>query len=197
MNTMSIARLAVTFFIIMDSIGNIPLYLSLLHRFPEKKRRKIIVREMLIALGVILLFAFLGNEFLELLHVKQSTVGIAGGVILFIIALQMIFPNKDEKLSLKAGEDPFIVPLAVPFVAGPAILGAVMIYADQLEDFTTMTSALLIAWGASLIVLLSSSLLARLVGKQVLIAGERLMGFVMTLIALNLLTDGLALFLRP
>lgn len=197
MTGVSIARLAVTFFLIMDSIGNIPLYLSLLHRVPEKRRSKIILREMLISLGVILLFAYLGNQFLGLLHVKKATVGMAGGIILFIISLQMIFPKKEDKITLKAGEEPFIVPLAVPLVAGPAILGAVMIYADQLQNFGAMTMALVIAWVASLIVLLSSSFLAKVVGPRVLAAGERLMGFVMTLIAINLFTDGILAFLRP
>lgn len=196
MTGVSIARLAVTFFLIMDSIGNIPLYLSLLHRFPEKRRSKIILREMLISLGVILLFAYLGNQFLGLLHVKKATVAMAGGIILFIISLQMIFPKKEDKITLKAGEEPFIVPLAVPLVAGPAILGAVMIYADQLQNFGVMTMALIIAWIASLIVLLSSSFLAKVVGPRVLAAGERLMGFVMTLIAINLFTDGILEFLR-
>lgn len=193
----SIAQLAVTFFLIMDSVGNIPIYLSLLHRFSEKKRRQIIIREMIISLAVILLFAFLGNKFLALLHVKESTVGMAGGIILFIIALQMIFPAKEEKIALKTNEEPFIVPLAVPLIAGPAILGTVMIYADRLNDFGAMSLALFIAWSASLALLLCSSLLQRLVGKNVLIAGERLMGFIMTLIALNLLTDGIIEFLRP
>lgn len=193
----TIAQLAVTFFLIMDSIGNIPLYLSLLHRFPEAKRRRIIIREMVIALVVILLFAYLGNEFLQLLHVKQATVGMAGGIILFIISLQMIFPSKEDKSSLKPGEEPFIVPLAVPLIAGPAILAAVMIYANQQHDFTKMTIALVIAWIASLFVLLSSTVLQKLLGTRVLLAGERLMGFIMTLISLNLVTDGIISFLQP
>ncbi len=196
MNSISVARLAVTFFIIMDSIGNIPLCLSLLDRFPKKKKYKIIVREMFIALAVILLFTFLGNKFLELLHVKTSTVGIAGGLVLFIISLQMIFPKKNDEISLKSVEEPFIVPIAVPLIAGPSLLGAVMIITEEQANTSTITIALLIAWLASLAILLSSSLLVRLVGNQVLIAGERLMGFIMTIIALNLLTDGLELFLR-
>jgi multiple antibiotic resistance protein len=120
----------------------------------------------------------------------------AGGIILFIIALQMIFPAREDKVALKAGEEPFIVPLAVPLIAGPAILGTVMIYASRTGDFLTMSIALIIAWIVSLVILLSSTWLQRLFGNRVLTAGERLMGFIMTLIAVNLLTDGIIEFLR-
>lgn len=189
----SLAELAVSFFLILDSVGSIPIYLALLQGFPAKRRKHIIMREMIVALLVILLFTFLGNGLLKLLHVNSGTVSIAGGIILFIIALQMIFPTREA--SLKRTE-PFIVPLAVPLIAGPAILGTVMIYANSYQNYGTMLTALLLAWAASLAVLLSASTLRKWVGDNVLQAGERLMGFILSLISLNMITNGIIAFFK-
>lgn len=191
---MTIAQLAVTLFLIMDPLGNVPAFVSILRNFNAKKQKRIIFREMLIALGVILLFSFLGNEILELIGITQATVQIAGGIILFLIALQMIFP-KDTYNSLASNDEPFIVPLAIPLVAGPSIIGTVMVYSYELKDSINTTIAILIAWVATTLILLSSTLFQKLFGNRVLIAGERLMGLVLTILAVDMFNKGIVLLI--
>lgn len=187
---LSLAQISVTLFLIMDPLGNIPAFIALLKDFSPRKQRIIVLREMLIALGVIILFNFLGEQILDALHISHPTVQLAGGLILFIIALQMIFPRSHHVPNPHPHEDPLIVPLAIPLVAGPSILGTVMIYAHQENDPLKMTSAIFIAWIASTIILLASSFLKQLLGSRVLIAGERLMGFIMTIIAVESISQG-------
>ncbi len=196
MHSFGLLQIALTLFLIMDAFGNVPFYLALLKDFPERRRRRIILREMLIALAVIFIFAYLGNTFLNFIHVNPAAVGMTGGLILFIISLQLIFPKKAEEPKPKALLEPFVVPLAVPLVAGPGILGSVMVYAAQLNSMNTLSLAILLAWVPSLIVLLSSTLLQRLLGKNILMGIERLMGFVMTLFAVNLFLDGLRSYIQ-
>ncbi|MDR3624849.1 MAG: MarC family protein [Chlamydiales bacterium] len=187
---MTTAQIAATLFLIMDPFGNVPAFIALLKNFDAKKQRRIIFRELLIALGIILLFNFLGDEILSMIGVTQATVQLAGGIILFLISLQMIFPKSHHAIA-QPGEEPFIVPLAVPLIAGPSIIGTVMIYAHQEGDFFKTTLAILIAWSASTLILLASSWMQRIFGARVLIAGERLMGLMMTILAVNMFTDGI------
>jgi multiple antibiotic resistance protein len=193
---MSIIQLAFIFFLIMDPLGNIPAFIALLRNFDEKKQRVIILREMTIALGIILLFNFLGNEILHLIGIDQSTVLIAGAIILFLIALQMIFPNENPKSVLKNPEDPFIVPLAVPLIAGPSIIGAVIVYSNEIGSSFITAISILVAWFASLLILLSSSFLQRIFGNKFLIGLERLIGFILTILAVDLFNRGIILLLK-
>jgi multiple antibiotic resistance protein len=129
----------------------------------------------------------------------MATTLIAGGIILFLIALKMVFHGPPEAKSAHAPhKEPFIVPLAIPLVAGPAVLAAVMLYADRQEiSLQVLTGAVLLAWIASAAVLLSASLWSRLLGPRGLIACERLMGLILTLISIQMLLDGIKLFLIP
>lgn len=191
---MIVLLLAFKFFILMDSPGNIPLYTSLLRQIPLDRQRTIIFREMLIALFVILSFNFIGKPFLSFLDISDNTVKVAGGIILFMIAIKMIFPpdkkphNHDEKQM-----EPFIVPLAIPLIAGPAVLAAIIIYSKQQQNHWIMISSITIAWALSLFVLLLSPLLSRSLGQRGVIALERLMGLVLTLIAVEMFMQGLKL----
>lgn len=192
---MSLLQIAVTFFLIMDPLGNVPAFISLLKDYDAKRQRLIILREVIIALFIILLFNFVGNEILDLINITQTTVKLAGGIILFLISLQMIFP-KSHHTSGQPGEEPFIVPLAVPLVAGPSIIGAVMVYSHQEGDLFKITAAIILAWIPSALILLSSSWLKRVLGTRVLVAGERLMGLIMTILAVNMFTDGIKSLLK-
>lgn len=191
---MTTAQIAVTLFLIMDPFGNIPAFIALLKNFDPKKQRKIIFRELLIALGVILLFNFLGDQILSMINISQATVQLAGGIILFLISLQMIFPKSQHAVA-QDGEEPFIVPLAVPLVAGPSLIGAIMIYSHQEANFVKMTIAICVAWVATTLILLASSWMQRIFGPRVLIAGERLMGLMMTILSVNMFTEGIRLLL--
>lgn len=192
---MSLFSIAFTLFLLMDSVGNIPLYLSLLKNLNERRQRFVIIREMVIALGVIILFMFIGDGLMSFLQISDGTIKVAGGIILFLICLKMIFPSKnDAQERVPKNEEPLIVPLAVPFVAGPAVLAAVIIFSRQHVDHFTMISAIFIAWVASLMILLASSYLHRILGWRGLTALERLMGLILILIAVQMFLTGLQSF---
>ena len=186
-------EIAIPLFLMMDPVGNVPLYVSLLKDIPQKRQRIVIIRELLIALATIVLFIFVGQSFLDLIGVSQATVQIAGGIILFIISLKLIFPP-DKKLTPTSRGEPFIVPLAIPLVAGPSVLAAVMIY-SQTISLPTLFSATCIAWIGTAIILMGSMFLKKVLGEKGISACERLMGLILTLIAVQMFLEGFRVFL--
>lgn len=194
---MDLFSLAFSLFLLMDSIGNVPLYTSVLKNLSPQRQRKVIIRELLIALFVIILFSFLGEGLMNFLQISEPSIEISGGIILFLICLKMIFPSEKEEENEKnhLGRDPLIVPLAVPFVAGPAILSAIIIYSKQDINYFMLLAAIFIAWAASLTVLLSASFLKKLLGTKGILAMERLMGLILIMIAVQMLLNGLQKFL--
>lgn len=190
--------MAFALFLLMDPIGNIPIFVSVLKDIDPSRQRKIIMRELIIALFIIIVFNFIGDALLGFLKVTMPTLLISGGIILFLIALKMIFPGKrDPEVDLPQDKEPFIVPLAMPLVAGPAVLAAVMLYSGQHENKMIITvGAIVIAWCFSTLILLSSSLWKKLLGWRGLIACERLMGLILTLIAIQMFLEGFELFLK-
>ena len=186
---MGLFSLAFAFFLLMDSIGNVPIFIALLKGIPKKRQYFIITRELLIALGIIIAFVFFGEAILNLLNISSQAIQIAGGIILFIISMKMIFPKpKDEKIA-KGGE-PFLVPMAIPLVAGPAILAAVMIYSKQEANDWILIGAVVVAWLATMLVLLLAPKLKQLLGNKGLAACERLMGLILILIATEMFIAG-------
>jgi multiple antibiotic resistance protein len=190
--------MAFTLFLLMDSIGNVPIFVSVLKDVAPSRQKKIITRELFIALVIIILFHFIGDALLDFLNVKMPTLLISGGIILFIISIKMIFPEtKDPKTETPQTQEPFIVPLAVPLIAGPAVLAAVMLYSGQQAQERLFTlGAIVVAWAASTLILLSSSLWKKLLGSRGLIACERLMGLVLTLIAVQMFLEGAGCFMK-
>ena len=186
--------LTLALFLLMDSIGNIPVFLSLLKAFPKEKQQRIIFRELCIALGLLLLFFFLGTEILSFLHIEPPTVFLGGGIILFLIALRMLFPS-DPKEEI-AITDPLIVPLAIPLVAGPASLAAVMIYAKKGLMMSVVVGAILFAWGLSTCLLVYASSLQKMLGERGMRALERIMGFLLILLAIQMFLDGSTLYIH-
>ncbi len=193
MGKIHVLTVAFSLFILMDPIGNIPLYIAFLKDISPKRQRWIILREMFIALAVIILFNYIGKGLLNFLNVTEATVQIAGGIILFMLAIKMIFPDpKDPNHDLPKDQEPFIVPLAIPLVAGPSVLAAVMIYVNQQEDYNTvMIIAIVIAWLASLTILLLAPTIKNVLGWRGIIACEKLMGLILTLIAVQMFLSGL------
>lgn len=182
----------VTLLLVMDPVGNIPVWVALLRDVPEARRRMIIVRECLIALGVLVVFLFFGPALMSLLAVRGPALQIAGGVVIFLIALRMIFPRPggvfgDEEMR---GE-PFIVPLAVPLLAGPSAMATVMLLATQSGDPLGYVPAVAGAWGASLVILLMGPAIARLLGQRAVVACERLFGMLLIVIATQMILSGI------
>jgi multiple antibiotic resistance protein len=188
--------ISLTLFLLMDPIGNVPVFLSVLKDISPHRQRIVIFRELIIALLIIVIFHFLGNMLLEVLRIQQATLLIAGGVILFLIALKMIFPQRKDANGETHDKEPFIVPLAVPLVAGPAVLAAVMLYSYQGKGGWIALSSIGIAWAVSTVILLAAPHLKNLLGKRGLIACERLMGLLLTLLAIQMLLEGLLLFIK-
>ena len=193
---MQMLFIAFSLFLLMDSIGNIPFYISFLKKVPQKRQRIVICRELLIALSIMIFFSFLGNGLMNFLHIHHDALQIAGGIILFLLCIKMIFPvPHDANKELPHDEEPFIVPLAVPLVAGPAVLAAIMIYAKEAASSFVIVGAILIAWIASLIILLSSSFLKSILGWRGITALERLMGLILILIAVEMFMNGIKAFM--
>ncbi|MEO6392594.1 MAG: YhgN family NAAT transporter [Pyrinomonadaceae bacterium] len=185
-----------TLFLIMDPLGNVPMFVSVLKGVPAKRRRVVIARELLIAYGVLTAFLFLGKYLLQFLQLKSETISIAGGIVLFLIALRMIFPHDGGLMGDTPEGEPFIVPLAIPLVAGPSTLAALLLL--QQTDPNRMTDwwiALTVAWVVTSIILLSSTLFYRLLRERGLIAMERLMGMLLVMVSVQMFLDGVAKYL--
>lgn len=194
---MTIYTAAITLFLVMDPLGNMPIFISALKPVEPRRRKAIIVREMLIALVILGLFLFFGQYILQGMHISRSALRISGGIILFLIAIRMIFPRSKETGSGDDREDePFIVPLAVPLVAGPSAMTTVILFATQEpERIATWTAALAIAWFACAVILFFSDALHRILGRRLVAALERLMGMILTTMAIEMLLTGIGEFL--
>ncbi|GAB2997974.1 UPF0056 inner membrane protein [Arenimonas maotaiensis] len=194
METVSAALLL---FLIMDPLGNIPVFLSLLKPLPKTRQRVVLVRELLIAFFVLLGFLWGGKYVLEAMHLRQESVSIAGGIILFLIGLKMIFPSPEGMFGEGEGGEPFIVPMAIPMVAGPSAMAAVMLFGSQdpgrMGDWTL---ALALAWFGTALILLSATYLYKVLGTRVLVALERLMGMLLVAISVQMLMDGIRAYLN-
>ena len=194
---MTIAAAALLLFLILDPLGNIPILLSLFKDLPAARQRKVLLRELLIALVVLMLFLWGGQYALELMHLRQESVSIAGGIVLFLIGLRMIFPPPDGVMGEMPGGEPFVVPVAIPMIAGPSGMAAVMLLGSQEPGrMSDWMLALTIAWGATAIILFSATYLQKWLGTRVLTAIERLMGMVIVAISVQMLLDGIASYLR-
>ena len=187
----SILSTAVLLFFLMDPLGNIPILLSVLKGIPPKRQRVIIFRELMVALVILFIFLFAGKPLLNFLHLQQEAVTISGGIILLIIGLRMIFPKPEGIMGHQPGGEPFLVPIAIPMIAGPSIL-AMLILMTQNSPGKMMNWALsvLIAWGLSAVILLAAPLLLRILKERGLLALERLMGMVLVMIAVQMLING-------
>jgi len=186
---------SVTLFFVMDPIGNIPIFHSILQDVPLKTRIKIIFRELIIALGILLVFLFLGTEILGFLGLTQPVLNVAGGIILFVIAIRMVFAMKT--LGVDEDEtDPFIVPLAIPMVAGPSAITILMVQAtSQPERIFEWLVALLLAWVLTTAILVASPFILRILGQRGVRALERLMGMLLILISVQMFLDGVGEYL--
>lgn len=193
---MTVLSVALLFFLVIDPMGNIPVYLTVLEGVPPSRQRRVIVRELLIALGALVVFMFLGRHLLTLLQISEPSLSIAGGIILFIIALRMIFPPARHGLEEEIEGEPLVVPLAIPFVAGPSALAtALLVMSREPGRWPEWLLALFLAWLASAAIIYASPWLRRLLGRRGLIAIERLMGMILTTLAVQMFMTGLAEFL--
>jgi multiple antibiotic resistance protein len=192
----SLFHLVFLFWIVMDSLGTVPLFVSLLKHFEPARQRRIIVRELLIALVLMIIFLYFGRGFFRLLNITHSSLQIAGGIILFLLAVKMIFAAPSHEKKARVPKDPLIVPLAVPSIAGPGILATITLYGGGMANNFTVLLAIVIAWALSLPLLLLASTLTKLFGENGIVAAERLFGYLLVLISAQMAFGGLASALK-
>ena len=184
------SSIATSIFFVLNATGQIPLFLALLGRFEQKKQLQIITRELLIALALLLLFTFFGDWILEMLGISQAIIAVAGGTLLFLISLGMIFPKKKEPQE-ELAQEPLIIPLAIPVITGPGAISTVMMFAHETGNSMMVAAAAFTAWLPSLAILLLGSYIKNLLGDRGLVAVERLGGMLVCLIGINMLTSGI------
>ncbi len=183
--------MAVMLFLVLDPVGNLPVFVSILKRQEEKRYCRIILRESTIALAVLIVFLLFGENILKLLQVSQNSVGIGGGVILLLISLKMVFGAPViEPDSSGEEREPFIVPLAIPLIAGPSAIAMTILVRGN-HSVLSCLAALLMAWGAATLLWLTGRLLAKILGNRALDALESLMGFLLTIMSVEMLINGI------
>ncbi len=189
MENLSLLRFAATLFIVLNATGQIPLFISILKPYDPKTQRKMIIRELFFALVILLAFAFFGDEILSILGITKSIIGIAGGILLFLIAMTMIFPKEEKEKGLPPHE-PLIVPLAIPAIAGPGSIAAVMVFTSHFSTPFIPLIAILLAWLPSLLILLAASYLQYFLGTKGLTALQRLGGMLVCLVGIQMFSKG-------
>lgn len=192
-SSFSIISTAMLLIFILDPFGNIPLLLSILKKLTPQQRYKIIIRESLIGLCILLVFFFFGENFLSIFHLQTEAITISGGIIFFIISLKMIFPNSQgDSIFATQEQDPLVVPIAMPMIAGPGALATIMVLVQTNGDhLSSLFLSLLLAWLVSSIILLFSPILYRVLKNKGLSALERLMGMLLLIMAVQMFIDGI------
>jgi len=193
---MELISAAVLLFIIMDPLGNIPLFLAVLKGVKPERRFRLLVRELLIALFALVTFLFLGKPIMTLLALRQESVAVAGGIVLFLIGVKMVFPSRDGIFGELPEGEPFIVPLAIPCVAGPSVMAALLLLSNKEPGrWDEWLLALGLAWLATSVILLSATRLQKLLGNSLIHALEKLMGMLLVAVSVQMMLDAIKVFL--
>ncbi len=187
---LDIINTAVVFFLIMDPLGNVPLFLAVLKDVDATRHLRITIRELCIAYVALLVYLFAGRYVLDFLNLSQAAISISGGIILFIIAMRMIFPSKNGVFGDTDDGEPLIVPLAIPAVAGPSIL-AVLMLMTQTKPLIDLSASITLAWICTAVILLAATPLHKILGRRGLSAIERLMGMILVMMSVQMMLNAL------
>lgn len=182
-------------FFVLNATGQVPLFLALLAPFDHDRQVRIIIRELVAALVILLVFTFFGDWVLQVLGISRPIIGMAGGILLFIISLGMIFP-KAAGTTEALKQEPMIIPLAIPVITGPGAITTVMLYAHETGNSLLVAGAVLCAWIPSLLVILAGSFIKKILGEKGMIAIERLGGMIVCLIGIQMFASGTLLLVR-
>ncbi len=193
----SIIQLAMIFFIVTNPIGNSPTIIALIKHRSIQEQQKILFREALFSLIVAIFFLFLGEIFLKSFNIEHFALTINGGILLFIIAFRMIFPQQEATTQMGPRHDPFIVPIATPLISGGGLLTMLMLYSKQENNDIKILLAILLAWTSITIVLVTAPYLQIFLGKRGLAALEQLMGMLLAMIAIEMIVQGYQFFWQP
>jgi multiple antibiotic resistance protein len=192
---MEIIFTALTLLLVMDPLGNVPLFLAVLKDVDPQRQRPVLIREILIAYGVLLVFLFVGGYVLQLFGLRQEAISIAGGIILFIIVIRMIFPTEGGIVGESPEGEPFLVPLAIPLMAGPSTMASILLF-KQSGSVTLLQlfAAVTLAWAVSAVILYSAPFLYKVLKVRGLVAMERLMGMLLVILSVQMFLDGITAF---
>lgn len=194
---MSVESAAILLFLVMDPLGNIPFFLASLKSVDPARHRRVVIRDLLIAYAVMVAFLFVGRPLLDVLHISEPALTIAGGVVLFLIAVRMIFPPPGRSMQEEIEGEPFIVPLAIPYVAGPSVLATeLLLMSREPERWPSWLVAITLAWAATAVILLLASGVRSYLGQRGMIAIERLMGMVLVAIAIQMFLSGVERYIH-
>jgi MarC family membrane protein len=195
--TQSFFQTFILLILVTDPFGNVPLFVAALKEVPVQRRARIVVRECAIAFLLLLVFMFFGSPLLRALQLSEVSLRIGGSVILLLIAIRMVFPHPDGVLGKQEGGEPFIVPLAIPALAGPSALATVLLFSSgSLTDTLVHVAALAAVGVVWLAVFLSAERLQQKLGPQVMTAFERLMGLILTAMSVEMLLGGIREFVK-
>jgi len=195
---MSFVSAALLLFLVMDPLGNILLFVGALQNVPPARRARVVARELVIAYAVLVLFLFTGEHLMNWLGISNQALSIAGGIVLFLIAMRMVFPSAENSLAEQVAGEPLIVPLAIPYVAGPSTLATLMLMMSrEPARWPAWLGALTLAWLVSAAILVLGGRLSRFLGKRGLLALERLMGLLLVALAVEMFIEGLRSALNP
>ena len=193
---MSVLKLAMTFFIITNPIGNSPAIIALIKGHPIRDQQKILLRESLFAMLLAIFFLFLGELFLKWLNIQMYALRISGGMILLIVALRMIFSYHNTWESEKPKNDPFIVPIATPLLSGAGLLTMIMLYSKEEGSQLILLMAILLAWVGITGILLIAPYMQIFFGQRGLAAMEQLMGMLLAMLGIDMMVQGCCLFIN-
>lgn len=180
-------------FLVIDPLGNVPLFLAALSRYSHQRAKQVTLREMNAALVVMLFFSIGGLSLLSCLEIDPKSMGVAGGSVLLIIAIEMILPKTHDSAEIQVKEEPFIFPLAVPLIAGPSVM-ATLVEMSQMYSSPLLISSLLIAWVFSTMTLVASQKLKHYLGAQGTVALERMMGLILAALSIQMIFEGIRAF---
>jgi len=193
---MSVFQLALTFFIVTNPIGNLPTILALLKNYSFSEQRKIMIREGFFSFLIAIFFQYFGEMFLGLLHIQDYAMSLCGGILLFILAIEMIFPKHNTASEGAIQQEPFIVPIATPLLSGAGVLSLIMLFSKQEANDIKISTAIVLAWIGVIVVMALAPYLQKLLGKKGLLALEQLMGMLLAIIASGVLVKGVQLFIE-
>lgn len=184
---------AFLFVLLMDPFGNLPIFIATLRNIPQRRYPKVILRESCLALGAMVIALMIGRPFLKLMHIAPGTVGIAGGLILLLMGIKMVYPNAPAAEKEQSAMEPFFVPLAIPLICGPGTIAFLVTIRDSnpTATFSNSLAALIVAWLVQTVILLCGSRIALLCGNKMLNALESLFGLLLACIAVGLIINGI------
>jgi multiple antibiotic resistance protein len=192
---MTLLTLTLTLFLIINPLGNMKHFLSLLEGLRFRRQFFVIAREMLLALILMFIFALFGKEIAWVFGLNPTAIFITSALILFLTALKILFPPKEDFIPKLRGEEPFLVPIAIPIIASPALLATIMMFSQSEPLVYPMMVCIFIAWGVSVLLLLASRTILKVIGQSGLTAIERLMGMILILISVQRFMEGVLLFM--